>query len=83
MLNLKGDAFEDFSLVFSNIETHIEDGFAWALVDSELQATLKRDGRVIHTNGRGTYLFRNIDGEWKVVHTNSASRPVKKEASKH
>ena len=79
----EGDAFEDFSLVFSNIETHIEGGFAWALVDSELQATLKRDGRVIHTNGRGTYLFRNIDGEWKVVHTNSASRPVKKETSKH
>ncbi len=74
----EADAFESFSLEFSNIETHIENGFAWALVDSEIKATLKRDGKVIHNKGRGTYLFRNIDGEWKVVHTNSASRPVKK-----
>lgn len=75
----EADAFESFSLDFSNIETHIESGFAWALVDTEIKATLKRDGRVIHNKGRGTYLFRNVDGEWKVVHTHSASRPVKKE----
>ena len=75
----EADAFESFSLDFSNIETHIESGFAWALVDTEIKATLKRDGRVIHNKGRGTYLFRHVDGEWKVVHTNSASRPVKKE----
>jgi hypothetical protein len=74
----EADAFESFSLNFSNIETHIENGFAWALVDTEIKATLKRDGRVIHNKGRGTYLFRNVEGEWKVVHTNSASRPVKK-----
>lgn len=79
----EADAFESFSLDFSNIETHIEDGFAWALVDTEIKATLKSDGRVIHNKGRGTYLFRNVDGEWKVVHTNSASRPVKKEEHKH
>ena len=79
----EADAFESFSLDFSNIETHIENGFAWALVDTEIKATLKRDGRVIHNKGRGTYLFRNIDGEWKVVHTNSASRPVKKQEHKH
>ena len=75
----EGDAFESFSLDFSNIETHIENGFAWALVDSEIKAKVKSDGRVIHNKGRGTYLFRNVAGEWKVVHTNSASRPVKKE----
>ncbi len=74
----EAEAFENFSLAFSNIETHIENGFAWALVDTEIKAILKRDGRVIHNKGRGTYLFRNVNGEWKVVHTNSASRPVKK-----
>ncbi len=75
----EADAFESFSLEFSNIETHIENGFAWALVDTEIKATLKRDGRMIHNKGRGTYLFRSVDGEWKIVHTNSASRPVKTE----
>lgn len=79
----EGDAFDGFELIFTNIETHIENGFAWALVDSELKATVKRDGRVIHNKGRGTYLFRMVGEEWKVVHTNSASRPVKKEAHKH
>ncbi len=79
----EADTFESFSLDFSNIETNIENGFAWALVDTEIKATLKRDGREIHNKGRGTYLFRNVDGKWKVVHTNSASRPVKKEEHKH
>jgi len=79
----EADAFESFSLEFSNIETHIENGYAWSLVDPEIKATLKRDGRVIHNKGRGTYLFRSVDGEWKIVHTNSASRPVKKEEHKH
>lgn len=79
----EGDAFDGFELIFTNIETHVENGFAWALVDSELKATVKRDGRVIHNKGRGTYLFRMVGEEWKVVHTNSASRPVKKEAHKH
>lgn len=79
----EADAFEDFSLDFTNIETHIENGFAWALVDTEIKATVKRDGRVIHNKGRGTYLFRSVDGEWKVVHTNSASKPVRKEEHKH
>lgn len=73
----EAEAFEDFSLDFDNIETHIENGFAWALVDTEIKATIKRDGRVIHNKGRGTYLFRKVDGEWKIVHTHSASRPVK------
>ncbi len=79
----EADAFEDFSLVFSNIEVNIEYGFAWVLVDTEIKATVKRDGRVIDNKGRATYLFRNVDGEWKVVHTNSASRPVNKARAKH
>ena len=79
----EADAFESFSLDFSNIETHIENGFAWALVDTEIRAKLKSDGREIHNKGRGTYLFRKIGPEWKIVHTNSASRPVKTEQHKH
>lgn len=75
----EADAFDGFRLIFSNIETHFENGFAWALVDTEIKATIKRNGKVIHNKGRGTYLFRQVDNEWKVIHTNSASRPVKKE----
>ena len=63
------------TLGFSNIQTHFEGGFAWAVVDTEIRLTTS-DGRAIHNRGHGTYLFRWVDGAWKVVHTQSASRPV-------
>ncbi|MFQ5537953.1 MAG: YybH family protein [Gemmatimonadota bacterium] len=62
-------------LQFSNIQPHFEGDFAWALVDTDIQLTTP-DGREIHNQGHGTYLFRWVDGAWKVVHTQSASRPV-------
>jgi len=37
------------------------------------------DGREIHNRGHATYLFRWVDGAWKVVHTQSASSPVSDE----
>lgn len=49
----EAEAFASFSLDFSNIETHIENGFAWTLVDTEIKAKLKSDGREIHNKGRG------------------------------
>lgn len=63
-------------LGFSNIQTHFEGSFAWAVVDTEIQLTTP-DGRDVHNRGHGTYLFRWIDDAWKVVHTQSASAPVR------
>ncbi len=63
-------------LAFSNIQTHFEGNFAWAVVDTDIQLTTA-DGRDIHNQGHGTYLFRWVDGAWKVVHTQSASSPVR------
>lgn len=63
------------SLEFTNVQTHFEGDFAWAVVDTEIRLTTA-DGRPIHNRGHGTYLFRWVDGAWKVVHTQSASRPV-------
>jgi len=62
-------------LDFSNIQTHFEGDFAWAVVDTDIQLTTS-DGRDIHNAGHGTYLFRLMDDAWKIVHTQSASRPV-------
>ena len=64
-------------LGFSNVQSHFEGAFAWALVDTEIQLTTS-DGRDIHNRGHGTYLFRWIEGAWKVVHTQSASSPVRR-----
>jgi hypothetical protein len=67
-------------LGFSNIQTYFEGDFAWAVVDTEIRLTTP-DGRDIHNEGHGTYLFRWVDGAWKVVHTQSASRPVRPAAA--
>ena len=75
----EGDALDGLDLTFSNIETHIEGDFAWAVADVEVKATVKRDGRKIHNRGHETFMFRRVKGEWKVVHTHSSSRPVKKD----
>lgn len=73
----EGDALSDFELSLSGIETHVEADFAWAIADVEVKATVKRDNRKIHNRGYETFLFRRVDGQWKVIHTHSSSRPVK------
>ena len=75
----EGDTLSEFELELSNIETHIEGEFAWAIADVEVMATVKRDNRQIHNRGHETFLFRRIGSDWKVVHTHSSSRPVKKD----
>jgi hypothetical protein len=72
----EGDALDGLDLTFSNIETHIEGDFAWAVADVEFRATVKQDDRKIHSRGHETFLFRCVGDDWKVVHTHSSSRPV-------
>ncbi len=73
----EGDVLDSLDLTFSNVETHFEGDFAWAIADVEVEAVVKSDGRRIHNRGYETFLFRRIDGEWKVVHTHSSTRPVR------
>ena len=73
----EGDALDSLELDLTNIETHVEGDFAWAIADVEVKAMVKRDGREIHNRGYETFLFRRVDGIWMIVHTHSSSRPVK------
>lgn len=75
----EGDALEGLDLSLTNIETHIEGDFAWAVADVEVKALVKKDQRLIHNRGYQTYLFRRVEGEWKVIHSHSSSRPVKRD----
>ncbi len=79
----EGDALDGFELNFSNIETHVEGQFAWAVADVEVIAVVKSDGRKIHSRGYETFLFRRVGSDWKVVHTHSSSRPAKTEKAEH
>ena len=63
-------------LGFTNIQIHFEGNFSWAVVDTEIKLTTT-SGRKIHNEGHGTYLLRWVSSGWKVVHTQSASKPVK------
>lgn len=72
----EGDSLDSLKLMFSGIETHVEGDFAWAIANTEVKATIKSDQRKIHSRGYETFLFRRLEGEWKVVHTHSSSRPV-------
>jgi len=77
----EGDALADFELNLTNVETHVEGDFAWAVVDVDVKALVKSEQRQIHNRGYETFLFRRVGGEWKVVHTHSSSRPVTPETS--
>jgi Domain of unknown function (DUF4440) len=72
----EGDVLDSLALELTNIETNFEGAFAWAIADVEVKATIKADGRQIHRRGYETFLFRLVDGVWKVVHTHSSTRPV-------
>ena len=69
---------DGLDLVFSNIETHLEGDFAWAIADVEVRAVVKADGRKIHNRGHETFLFRRTADGWKVIHTHSSTRPTRK-----
>ena len=75
----EGDALSNFELSLSDADIHFEGDFAWAIVDVEVKATINRDDRQIHNRGYETFLFRRVDGDWKIVHTHSSSRPVSPE----
>jgi len=73
----ESDSFDNFEVMFSNIDTHVEGDFAWAVADFEYKATVKRDQREIHSRGYETFLFRRVDGNWMIIHTHSSARSVK------
>ena len=81
------DAFETMKLDFNNIEVHFEGGsdkrFAWAIADTRFRAKAKKSGKEYDKSGYQTFLFRMIDGEWKVVHTHSSSRNYRSKKNSH
>jgi len=80
-------AMEYMTLDFNNVEIHFEGKkkkFAWAIADTRFKAKLKKSGRELDKSGYQTFLFRKIDGAWKVVHSHSSGRDNKpKKEHKH
>lgn len=71
------DALEYLKLDFSHIEVHFEgsdQSFAWAIADTRVKGKVNKSGREFDKSGYQTFLFRKIDGAWKLVHSHSSSR---------
>lgn len=73
------DALEFLSLDFANIQVHFEGDFAWALADTLVKGKVRKSGYEFDKKGHQTFLFRHVDGAWKVVHTHSSSRDRRKD----
>lgn len=77
------DALEYLSLDFSGIEIQFEHNFAWAIADTRVKGRVLKSKKEFDKAGHQTFLFRRIDGVWKVVHTHSSSRDFKPKKHKH
>jgi len=74
------DALEYLKLDFSEIEVHFEGeekSFAWAVADTRVKGKVSKSGKKFDKSGYQTFLFRKVDGFWKVVHSHSSSRDYK------
>lgn len=73
-------AIEGLEVDFLNVTPHFEGDFAWVLADTRVAGKVLRTGEMLDRTGFATFLLRHVDGEWKVVHTHSSTRPRKKQA---
>ncbi len=74
------DALEYLKLDFSDIEIHfegIDKSFAWAIADTRIKGKVNKSDREFDKSGYQTFLFRQVGGLWKVVHSHSSSRDYK------
>jgi hypothetical protein len=81
------DALEYLKIDFSEIEVHFEGegkDFAWAVANTRVKGKVNKSGKEFDKSGYQTFLFRKIDGFWKVVHSHSSTRDYKpKKENKH
>ena len=68
------DALVFLKLDFSNIQIHIDGDFAWALADTAVKGEVRKSGRTFDKTGYQTFIFKKVEGDWKVLHTHSSSR---------
>lgn len=68
------DALMFLDIEYNNIEVHFEGDIAWALADTLVKGEVKKSGKKFDKKGHQTFLFKSVEGEWKVIHTHSSSR---------
>jgi hypothetical protein len=77
------DSLEFLSLDFSAFDIHIENQFAWVVADTRVKGKVKSSGKEFDKTGYQTFLFKQVDDVWKVIHTHSSSRDTKPAKHQH
>ena len=72
------DALYFLELNFLNIDIRIEGDFAWVIADTEVRGKVRRNDYEFDKTGHQTFLLKRIEGNWKVLHTQSSSRDRRK-----
>ncbi len=67
-------ALEYLTIDILNIEINFEKDFAWAIADQRVKGKVRKNGKTFDKGGYQTYLFRLVEGNWKIVHSHSSSR---------
>ena len=73
-LKVEHELVEYLVLEFLDVDVTIDGDFAWAVVDTRLKVRIRQSGQMIDRKGYQTFLFKQISGTWKVIHTHSSSR---------
>tara|TARA_R110002167_G_scaffold261565_6_gene468129 strand:+ start:3922 stop:4494 length:573 start_codon:yes stop_codon:yes gene_type:complete len=77
------DSLEFLTLDFSAYDIHVENQFAWVVADTRVKGKVKSSGKEFDKSGFQTFLFKQINNTWKVIHTHSSSRDTKPDKHKH
>ncbi len=72
------DAMEYLTIDFGEVEMHFEGNMAWAVADIAVKGKVKKSGFEFDKTGYETFIFRRVEGDWKVVHTHSSTRDRRK-----
>lgn len=71
--------FVKMNVSFNNIKVRVSDDKkeAWSVANTEFKAETKK-GKKIHNKGFVTMIWKKTGPAWRIVHSHSSSRPVKK-----
>lgn len=73
--DLMGGMFSERKLTPRDINVHVYGDSAWSEFNWHFDATQKKDGVKVQTDGRETQIYRKRGNRWLLVHVHSSAMP--------
>ncbi|MBL4789903.1 MAG: nuclear transport factor 2 family protein [Kordiimonadaceae bacterium] len=67
------DVLYSLNVDYYDVEVNFEYEFAWAIATTRVQGVIQDSGKTFSKFGFQTFLFRQINESWKIVHTHYSS----------